>query len=95
MGWGWEYCGGVARGGEGGQDGEEALEGQQVHGAEGGVNGEGSLGQQRSGVLKQIRALYAAVQIQVHVPDEARLVAEIQHALREARTNSKKSSSEY
>ena len=45
------------------------------------ADGEGGLGQQRSDALEKIAALNAAVQVQIHVTDEARLVAKVQHTL--------------
>ena len=75
--------GGGAPRGEAGQDGEQALQRQEVHGAQRRVDGEGGLGQQAGDALEQIPALQAAVQIQVHVTDEAGLVAEVEQALQQ------------
>ena len=68
-------------GGQAREDGEEALQAEQVHGAQRGADGKRGLGQQRRDALEQVAALDAAVQVQVHVADEARLVAEVQDAL--------------
>ena len=67
---------------ERGHDGEQAVEREEVHGGERAVDGEGGLGEQPGGCLEQVGALDAAVQVQEHRAHEARLVAEVQQALR-------------
>ncbi len=65
-----------------GHDGEQAVEREEVHGGERAVDGEGGLGKQPGGSLEQVGTLDAAVQVQKHRAHEARLVAEVQQALR-------------
>ena len=77
----WQVSEPCSRGRQCRQDGEEALQRQQVHGAERAVDGEGGLGQQGGDGLEQVVALDPAVQVQVYVADERQLVAEVQHTL--------------
>lgn len=52
--------------------------------AQGAVDRESGLGQQRQNGFKHVAALNSAVQVAVHVPDEAWLPAEIQETLHAA-----------
>ncbi len=52
-----------------------------MHRPQSGADREGGLGQQRGDALEKIAALDAAVKVQVHVADEARLVAKVKHTL--------------
>ena len=69
-------------GGKGGKYGEDALEGEKVYRGEGAVDRERRLRQQRADGLEEIRALDSAVQVQVNLRHESRLVAEVQNGLR-------------
>ncbi len=67
---------------ERGHDGQQAVQGEQVHGRERAVDGERRLGKQPGGALEQAAALDAAVQVQERRAHEARLVAKVEQALR-------------
>ena len=66
---------------DGGEDGEEAVQGVEVDGAQRAVDGEGGLGQKRADGLVQVDALNGAVHVGEDVLDKALLVAEIEQAL--------------